>query len=569
MLDFLRKHTIVIMAAMALVFVGLMFIGGDVQGGSMSGLFKKTYVSVDGKSYGEKDYANMGAQALDVAGRFFPTSFSILTEDYFYNSRINTSPEEYEIVNSVYSALKTNNPNAAFLAYRGIIRREAERLGLTPNREEVDAAIQRMPELCTDGKFDAKKYDEFITLRGPMGKKNQEELLRGLMEDTISLIRISEVLTSEIAVDPDFAKAVAESASQKITVNTAFLNKLLFKPKSDPGEAEIKSYWEKFKNNYKNEEARFITVYTFIPNGDATPGEDGGLSNATLETLNLIQELTQALDAVNAKDMDKVVATIMDTNPDVCKLEKKHYHAIKLSQPVEELQLPVNTDVSDGSGQTLMEVAFRPASSSDLDANADEKAIEAARAKTGMNQLGSPQILTNGSVALVRVDGITPIKPLPFEEAREAAKTDLIATMTVEELNKAAKDLKAEVEKSATPIEQFNEIATKYGASVTAYGPFISAEPPKELPAPGMVFGNAALINPGKVAEPIDTGDGLLVVQLVKREVEDTPMFGMLSSQIVPSALASSTARMIRLDWLKGCINRYKVSIEPGLNQQN
>ena len=42
------------MAAMALVFVGLMFIGGDVSGGSLTGMFKQTFVSVDGKSYGEK-----------------------------------------------------------------------------------------------------------------------------------------------------------------------------------------------------------------------------------------------------------------------------------------------------------------------------------------------------------------------------------------------------------------------------------------------------------------------------------------------------------------------------------
>ncbi len=557
------------MAAMALVFVGLMFIGGDVQGGSMAGLFKKTYVSVDGKSYGEKDYANMGAQALNVAGRIFPESFGVLTGEYFYNNRIHL-PEELEIVNSVYSALKTNNPNAAFLAYRGIIRREAERLGLTPNREEVDAAIQRMPELCTEGKFDAKKYDDFITMNGPVGKKNQEELLRGLMEDTISLVRISEVLTGEIAVDPDFAKAVAESASQKITVNTAFLNKLLFKPKSDPGEAEIKSYWEKFKNNYKNEEARFVTVYTFIPNGDTTPGADDKLSNATLETLTLVEDvLMPALENVNAKNIDKVIADTLAADPGVCKLEKKHYTRIILSKPVEELQLPINKKSSDGSGDTLMEVAFKTTQAPELAMDADEKAIEAARAKTGMTQLSSTQVLKNGSVALVRVDGITPIKPLPFEEAREAACADLIATMTVEELNKAATDLKAELEKSATPLEQFNEIAAKYGASVTAYGPFTNAEPPKELPAPTKVFGNAALINPGKVAELIDTGDGLLVVQLVKREVEDTPQFGMLSSQIAPATLANNAARMIRLDWLKGCINRYKVSIEPGLNQQN
>ena len=67
MLDFLRKHTIVIMAAMALVFVGLVFIGGDVSGGSLSGMFKQTFVTVDGKSYGEKDYVNMGQTGRNLA----------------------------------------------------------------------------------------------------------------------------------------------------------------------------------------------------------------------------------------------------------------------------------------------------------------------------------------------------------------------------------------------------------------------------------------------------------------------------------------------------------------------
>ena len=71
MLDYLRKHTIVIMAAMALVFVGLMFVGGDVSGGSLTGMFKQTFVSVDGKSSGEKDYNNMGRTGLSAASGQF------------------------------------------------------------------------------------------------------------------------------------------------------------------------------------------------------------------------------------------------------------------------------------------------------------------------------------------------------------------------------------------------------------------------------------------------------------------------------------------------------------------
>ena len=181
MLDYLRKHTIVIMAAMALVFVGLMFVGGDVSGGSLTGMFKQTFVSVDGKSYGEKDYNNMGRTGLSVAFSF-PSTFGPLLQDNFSSE---------ENLRELCHLLKTNNPNAAFLAYRGIIRREAGRLGLTPSTAEIDDAICNIPEFQDDkGVFDPQKYDNFISMRGNMGKKLQEELLRGLMEDTLSLIHI-------------------------------------------------------------------------------------------------------------------------------------------------------------------------------------------------------------------------------------------------------------------------------------------------------------------------------------------------------------------------------------------
>ena len=198
MLDYLRKHTIVIMAAMALVFVGLMFVGGDVSGGSLTGMFKQTFVSVDGKSYGEKDYNNMGRTGLSVAFSF-PSTFGPLLQDNFSSE---------ENLRELCHLLKTNNPNAAFLAYRGIIRREAGRLGLTPSTAEIDDAICNIPEFQDDkGVFDPQKYDNFISMRGNMGKKLQEELLRGLMEFKRAYdlnLRVKNMLPDLYAEDPDF-----------------------------------------------------------------------------------------------------------------------------------------------------------------------------------------------------------------------------------------------------------------------------------------------------------------------------------------------------------------------------
>ena len=201
--------------------------------------------------------------------------------------------------------MKTNNPNAAFLAYRGIIRREAERLGLTPSNAEIDEAICNIPEFLDDkGVFDPKKYDDFISMRGNQGKKLQEEILRGLMGDTMSLVRIEE--------------------NQQITVNTAFLEKSAFRPKTDPGEEEIKTFWDKHKENYRNEEARFFTVYTFTPEGDAKAPKPGDISNATMETMNLVEnDIWEPLNATNGRNMDQTIGEALAKTPNVCKMEKK------------------------------------------------------------------------------------------------------------------------------------------------------------------------------------------------------------------------------------------------------
>ena len=590
MLDFLRKHTIVIMAAMALVFVGLMFIGGGVSGGSLSGMFKQTFVTVDGKSYGEKDYVNMGQTGRNLAYSF-SSSFAPLLQNHFAT--------EQDLRNICY-LMKTNNPNAAFLAYCGIIRREAERLGLTPSNAEIDEAICNIPEFLDDkGVFDPKKYDDFISMRGNQGKKLQEEILRGLMGDTMSLVRIEDVIAGGAAVEPNFAQAVAESENQQITVNTAFLEKSAFRPKTDPGEEEIKTFWDKHKENYRNEEARFFTVYTFTPEGDAKAPKPGDISNATMETMNLVEnDIWEPLNATNGRNMDQTIGEALAKTPNVCKMEKKTYAAVTRKNAPEEINQPINQSASDGRSATLLDVVFSLTGAPALNADADAKAIEEARAKSGAEQISTMQVLEDGQVVLVKLEGITPVKALPYDMARNSARADLLETMTEESLNKAASELRTELDKAPDAIEQFNAIASKAGAKTAAYGPFINPNillnsiysqnakspeefqaimdqamssrlaPPKELPVPLEVFGACALVNPGKMAQPIDTGDGILLVQLVKRELEDTPEFQIKATQQYAPVLSAQTRAMLMMDWLKACIAKYKVEIAPIANQQ-
>ena len=58
----------------------------DASGGSLTGMFKQTFVFVDGKSYGEKDYNSMGRTGLSVAFSF-PSTFGPLLQDNFQLGR--------------------------------------------------------------------------------------------------------------------------------------------------------------------------------------------------------------------------------------------------------------------------------------------------------------------------------------------------------------------------------------------------------------------------------------------------------------------------------------------------
>ena len=148
--------------------------------------------------------------------------------------------------------------------------------------------------------------------------------------------------------------------------------------------------------------------------------------------------------------------------------------AVTRKNAPQEINQAINQSASDGRSANLLDVAFSLAGAPALSADADAKAIEEAHAKTGAEQISTMQVLENGQVVLIRLEGITPVKALPYETARNSARADLLESMTVESMNKAATELNTELQKAENPVEQFNAIAGKAGAKTSSYGPFVN-----------------------------------------------------------------------------------------------
>ena len=543
MLEFLRKHTLVVMAAMVLVFFGLIFIESNspVLGGGGA-----VIAQVGDTAYGYKDYENISTTGIRLAAQC---------------STLRPMVEELTICRG------TSDPGVAFLVNCAIIRLEAKKYGINPSSEEIDETIKMMPDFQKENNgFDPASYREFLSFRGKNLIGEMEDSFREIVADSIRLRRLESVLTDNLVMNAAFSKSLFESLNQQISVNTAFIEKEKFAPATAPGEEEIKSFWEKRSKNYLNDETRSLTLYIFKPKAPIVADPNAKIPAATIEVLNPIETLWQQIADANANGMDEMVDQTIKNASSLLTSEIKQFKDITKKELPPILQSPLNP--AAGAQQTnLAEVVFSLAPSvvqrelTEEEIKAEKEGTTAptpAQRKITADNISNALVLEDGSIALIRIDDISSIKPLPFEKARAAARADLLAQITQEAMEKAGAELSSQLATLKTS-EEFIKTATAKGAKTNSWGPYMTNTPPEGMPEAATIFRELRKINEGEIAAPIQTGDGIIIAQLTKKTIADTPELRAMENS-VSGFLDMQMKRMLLADWLETCFTKYKVS---------
>lgn len=548
MLEFLRKHTMVVMAAMVLVFFGLIFIESN---SSPMGGGGPVIAKVGDISYGYKDYETISGTGIRLAAQ---------------------CPSLRGMVEELTICRGTSDPGVAFLANCGIIRLESEQYGLEPSSLEIDETIKAMPEFQSEkGGFDVDRYREFLSIRGKTLIGEVENSFRDIVSDSIRLQRLKSILTDNLVMNEAFSKSLFESLNQQITVNTAFLEKDKFIPATSPGEEEIKAFWEKRKQNYLNDESRSVTAYIFKPKAAIVADPNSKIPAATLEVLNPIETLWQQITDANANGMDEMIAQTVKNASSLLTMEVKELKDITKKDIPALLQSPLNP--AAGAQQTnLAEVVFSLAPSVVQRERTKEELEEETKGKTSdtpqapapaaklisADNISNALVLEDGSIALLCITDISPIKPLSFEKARAAARADLMNQMTEEAMEKAGKELSSQLAALKDSAE-FTKTAAAAGAKMNSWGPYTTNTPPDDMPEAATIFRELRKVNVGKTADVIHTGDGIIIAQLQERTIADTPELKAMENSVV-GFLDMQMKRMLLEDWLENCFVKYKVS---------
>ncbi len=359
-----------------------------------------------------------------------------------------------------------------------ILRKEAERLGITASEEEISEAIKSMPVFAPQGSYDPTRFQNFTNnVLLPNGFNPAD--LRQLVADNIAFEKIQNLLSANIQASP---AEIEEQFEQSYSlIKTARVD---FPKKADPDESkiteeEIKEHYEKNKQNLLSDPKRKIS-YVFFP----TP--EGLDELSAEERKEKISEHGAAVD--NFFSALLVDGSEFDKTAKAQGLEVKRTQEFTAANPPQEF--------GEGAGQLIQEVFGR----------------------TLAAPISDPVRAANGFYIINLLAVVEP-QPLSLEEVSSRIRETLAQTKAEDALRASAeagrKAILADLDKGST-LEEAVKIAGFEFKDVPA---FSRAEPPRDLPDSGVFASNAARLEPGDLVDVITGTDGAFLVYVESKEL--------------------------------------------------
>ena len=159
---------------------------------------------------------------------------------------------------------------------------------------------------------------------------------------------------------------------------------------------------------------------------------------------------------------------------------------------------------------------------------------------------------------MLQVDSITPASALPFEQAADRARADLMSTMKTAALDKAAEELcnKINAELAAgKDMKTAFAVAEAAGAQVTEFGPKSIAEAADGTK--GIYESDLRRTPTGKLADVAKTTEGVAITGITERVVNTDPQ-----QEAQRAALNNMALRLMLMEeWLRSAYTRYSVGV--------
>jgi hypothetical protein len=388
-----------------------------------------------------------------------------------------------------------------------VLRHEANQLSIGVTDDDVIAAVQQLPKFQTSGVYDSSKYNEFVqTVLLPNGFSPDQ--LEELVRDQLRLERIKKLIGSTVQPAPAEVRAAYELRSRKTEVSFVKLNREEFLQAAQVGDEDLKKLFEERKETLKTDEKRKVrfAAFTLDEAGKALTGKER--IEAMQKLADRAQDFAVAMAEPNAK-FDEAATKAQITPAETAEFTQQ--------EPPPEL----------GGSREISRAAF---ALTEQEPNSD--ALAAAE-----------------GYYVMQLSGITPARPLTFEEAQPKLAQQLKEERASEAMNLRAAELRNKIQPELQAGKSFADAAAAAGAKAETFPPFSLAQPNLQSPDAREIITTSMELPEGQMSDFVPTAEGGLLVHVDKRHPAEEEQFTK-EQQTLAESLGGAKREAAFQDWL-------------------
>jgi peptidyl-prolyl cis-trans isomerase D len=393
-----------------------------------------------------------------------------------------------------------------------IMRHAADQLAITATDDEVIADVQKLPAFQTNGVYDSNKYNMFIDrVLAPNGMTAVQ--LEELVRDHLRLHKLKTLVGTSIAATPPEVRDSFERLHRKTELSVVRFKFDDFKNAVKLTEDDLKKAFEEQKATLKSDELRKVKFVAFVlPPVEKDKKRDP--KESAEEMQKLADKSEQFIVAMTEKDAkfdevaNKLGAEVKETAP------------FSMHEPPEEL------GKSEDAAQTVFE-------------------------RLTMEQPNSDPIVTPNGYYVLQLTGITPSRPLTYDEAKPKLENQLKEERAQEAMTLKAAEIRQKIDAELKAGKSFADAATAAGITAEKIPAFSFAEPPPGVtPELRMIMSQSAELGEHETSAPVPIQDGVALVHVDKRHPVDETKFAAEKNMLAQN-ISRSKRESVFEQWLK------------------
>lgn len=540
MIENIRKYQGLVLFFIAIVIISLVIgIKDDLFRGGAGG---HAVYRINGRTYNDKEFKHLGTGAFELVGGLARAGdFSL----YQF------------LMELAQGAASQEDAAEKFFVGRMILREAKNEFGIHPGDEEIADYIRKLKAFSSkDGSFDQETYNNFIEKGiGRLGMTESD--LRELASDAIASTRINSIIGGGLTMNKDAVKSAQALDNQQISGSIARLDLAPFEAGIKPTDEEVKSYWENIQDAFMTEPQRKFSYLILSPK-PAAPKPAETIADATLKDEER-KAKEQAKDAA-VKEEERVNQKELDTLVDNFAVELEEQKGAGLEDLAKQNGWTVQTTGMFSKDKTPNELDLMLRSSSSKGKVVDEL-FQIVPTADPLSKITQPIAVGKNQWLIARLDGEEKPRPKTFEEAREEARTKLVAEKAAEALKKGAGEAMEKIKSSLAAGKSFAEAAKDAGidaSHVKEFKKIKSSTQPNAASEPRQLFQSASNVDPGTIGEIITEPSRAFIVHVTSREVEkDSKSEEKIKAQVESSAMQNKMLAFT--SWLKERTDAAKV----------